>query len=71
MIGNLITYDCQTFTISQYQKLYIMPIMVHIASLTTQRSELYIFIDDSLSKVILRKNELYFMGNLTLSIREK
>lgn len=48
-----------------------MPISAYIASPTTQRTELQIYFNENLSKVIPRKNELYFMGNLTPSIWEK
>ena len=57
MIGNLIMYDCQSLSIRQRQKRYIVPISAHIVSQMTQGSKLQMFFKDSLSEVILRKNE--------------
>ena len=57
MIGNLIMYDCQSLSIRQRQKRYIVPISADIVSQITQESKLQMFFKDSLSKVVLRKNE--------------
>lgn len=57
MIGNLIMYDCQSLSIRQRQKRYIVPISADIVSQITQGSKLQMFFKDSLSKVVLRKNE--------------
>ncbi len=57
MIGNLIMYDCQSLSIRQRQERYIVPIPAYIASQITQGSKLQLFFKDSLSEVVLRKNE--------------
>ncbi len=57
MIGNLIMYDCQSLSVRQHQKRYIVPISAHIAIQITQGSKLQMFFKDSLSEVVLRKNE--------------
>lgn len=57
MIGNLIMYDCQSLSIKQRQKRYIVPISADIVSQMTQGSKLQMFFEDSLSEVVLRKNE--------------
>lgn len=64
-------YDCQSLSIRQYQKLHIILVLTYIVSQTTQGSKLQMFFSDSLGEVTPRKNELYFMGNLTPSIGEK
>lgn len=63
--------NSQSYLIKQYQKLIIIFMLKYIASSTTQIDDLQMFFDDNSGKVALRKNELYFMGNLTLSIGEK
>ena len=57
MIGNLIMYDCQSLSIRQRQKRYIVPISADIVSQITQESKLQMFFKDNLSEVVLRKNE--------------
>lgn len=57
MIGNLIMYDCQSLSIRQRQKRYIVPISADMVSQITQESKLQMFFKDSLSEVVLRKNE--------------
>ena len=57
MIGNLIMYDCQSLSIRQRQKRYIVPISAYIVSQITQGSKLQMFFKDNLSEVVLRKNE--------------
>ena len=57
MIGNLIMYDCQSLSIRQRQKRYIVPISADIVSQITQESKLQMFFKDRLSEVVLRKNE--------------
>ena len=57
MIGNLKMYDCQSLSIRLYQKQYIIPISADIVSQMTQGSKLQMFFKDSLSEVVLRKNE--------------
>jgi hypothetical protein len=50
-------YDCQSLSIRQRQKRYIVPISADIVSQITQGSKLQMFFKDSLSEVVLRKNE--------------
>lgn len=50
-------YDCQSLSIRQRQKRYIVPISAHIVSQITQGSKLQMFFEDNLSEVVLRKNE--------------
>lgn len=57
MIGNLIMYDCQSLSVRQRQKRYIVPIPAYMVSQITQGSKLQMFFKDSLSEVVLRKNE--------------
>lgn len=57
MIGNLIMYNSQSLSIRQRQKRYIVPISAHIVSQMTQGSKLQMVFKDSLSEVVLRKNE--------------
>lgn len=63
--------DSQSCPIKRYQKQIIILIMAYITSSVIQINDLQMFFDGSLGKVMPRKNELYFMGNLTLSIGEK
>ena len=57
MIGNLIMYDCQSLSVRQRQKRYIVPIPAYIVSQIAQGSKLQMFFKDNLSEVVLRKNE--------------
>ena len=57
MIGSLVIYDYRSFSIKQYQELHIIPIPAYITSQITQGSKLQMFFKDSLSEVVLRKNE--------------
>lgn len=58
MIGNLIMYDCQSLSVRQHQKWYIVSISAYMVSQIAQGSKLLMFFKDSLSEVVLRKNEL-------------
>lgn len=57
MIGNRIMYDCQSLSVRQHQKQYIIAILAYMVSQITQGGKLQMFFKDSLSEVVLRKNE--------------
>lgn len=57
MIGNLIMYDCQSLSVRQRQKQYIIAILAYMVSQMTQGSKLLMVFKDNLSEVVLRKNE--------------
>jgi len=50
-------YDCQSLSVRQRQKQYIIAILAYMVSQITQGGKLQMFFKDSLSEVVLRKNE--------------